>query len=55
VFAVGFKLRIRLNQGANHESSEVFDIIQPGRSVKKKVTGCKMSITSDDSLFATRG
>jgi len=41
---------------ANNESSEVFDIIKPGRrvNVKLKVTGSKMSITSDDSdsLFA---
>jgi len=34
---------------ANNESSEVFDITQPGRRVKLKG---KRSITSDDSLFA---
>jgi len=38
---------------SNNESSEVFDIIQPGRRVKLKVTGSKLSITSDDSLFTT--
>jgi len=36
---------------ANNESSEVVDIIKPGRRVQIKVTGSKMSITSDDSLF----
>jgi len=39
---------------ANNKSSEVFDIIKPGRRVKIKVTGSKLSITSDDSLFAAR-
>jgi len=38
--------------GANNVSSEVFDIIKPGRRVKKKVAGSKMTITSDDSLLA---
>jgi len=37
---------------ANNESWEVFDIIKPGRRIKIKVTGSKVSITSDDSLFA---
>jgi len=39
---------------ANNESSKVLDIIKPGRRVKKKVTGSKISITSEDSLFASR-
>jgi len=38
----------------NKESSEVSDNIKPGRRVKIKVTGSKMSTTSDDSLFACR-
>jgi len=44
---------LTLHGFANNESSDVFDIIKPGRRVKKKVTGSKMSKTSDDSLFAT--
>jgi len=39
---------------ANNESSEVFDIIKAGRRVEIKVTGSKISITFDDSLFASR-
>jgi len=41
---------------SNNESSEILDIIKPGRRVKLKgysLTGSKMSIISDDSLFAT--
>jgi len=49
-------VRIRLRGDrfpvANNESSDVFDIIKPGRRIKIKITGSKMSITSDDSLFA---
>jgi len=36
----------------DYESSEVFDIIKPGRRVKTKGTGSKMSITTDDLVFA---
>jgi len=45
-------IRLYIVRYANNESSEVFDIIKPGRRVKIKVTGSKMLITSDNSLFA---
>jgi len=37
---------------ANNESTEVVGIIKPGQRVELKVTGSKMSTTSDDLLFA---
>jgi len=42
-----YNVRSRLG---DNESSEVFDIIKPGRRVKINVTGSKMSITSNDSF-----
>jgi len=45
-------------QQANKKSSEVSNIIKPGRRVKIEghtVTGSRISITFDDSLFACSG